>query len=255
MTAETAGVARITVEKGRAGAIGDSVFRTLTFFFALLVLLILGGVIVSLIAGAWPAFRTFGFGFIVNRSLEPGNRAIRGARPDLRHLGHLRDCDADRRAGRVWGGVVHHRDLPVVAEAANGDNDRVVGSDPQHHLRYLGPVCFCAVCSAVCSAGDHRHARQYPRDRRIVCRSAARHRHADRRFYSRDHGAAVYLVDHARRVRDGAADAEGERLRSRRHTQRGRLAGCRALHPDRRHRRHHAWPSDGRWARPWPSHS
>ena len=71
MTAETAGVARITVEKGRAGAIGDSVFRTLTFFFALLVLLILGGVIVSLIAGAWPAFRTYGFGFIVNQVWNP----------------------------------------------------------------------------------------------------------------------------------------------------------------------------------------
>jgi phosphate transport system permease protein len=61
VTAETAGVARISAERGRAGAIGDSVFRALTFLFALLVLLILGGVIVSLILGAWPALRTFGF--------------------------------------------------------------------------------------------------------------------------------------------------------------------------------------------------
>jgi phosphate transport system permease protein len=61
VTVETAGVARMSVEKGRAGSIGDVVFRALTFVFALLVLLILGGVIVSLIIGAWPALRTFGF--------------------------------------------------------------------------------------------------------------------------------------------------------------------------------------------------
>ena len=69
MTAETAGVARISLAKGRAGAIGDVVFRALTFLFALLVLLILGGVIVSLVAGAWPALRTFGFFSFVTSSV------------------------------------------------------------------------------------------------------------------------------------------------------------------------------------------
>jgi phosphate transport system permease protein len=39
--------------------------------FALLVLLILGGVIVSLIAGALPAFRTFGFSFVVTEVWNP----------------------------------------------------------------------------------------------------------------------------------------------------------------------------------------
>ena len=72
MTTETAGVARIiSVHKGRAGAIGDSIFRALTSLFALLVLLILGGVIVALIAGAWPALRTFGFGFVVTQMWNP----------------------------------------------------------------------------------------------------------------------------------------------------------------------------------------
>jgi phosphate transport system permease protein len=62
VTAETAGVARVgAAQKGRAGAIGDAVFHSLTFLFALLVLLILGGVIVALVAGALPALRTFGF--------------------------------------------------------------------------------------------------------------------------------------------------------------------------------------------------
>jgi phosphate transport system permease protein len=72
VTAETAGAARVGAEKGRAGAIGDVVFRALTFLFALLVLLILGGVIVSLIIGAWPALRTFGFfSFVVTQVWNP----------------------------------------------------------------------------------------------------------------------------------------------------------------------------------------
>jgi phosphate transport system permease protein len=71
VTVETAGVARISAEKGRAGALGDGIFRLLTFFFALLVLLILGGVILSLIIGAWPAFRTFGPAFVVSEVWNP----------------------------------------------------------------------------------------------------------------------------------------------------------------------------------------
>jgi phosphate transport system permease protein len=72
VTAETAGIARISAARGRAGAIGDVVFRALTFLFALLVLLILGGVIVSLMIGAWPALRTFGFfSFIVSEVWNP----------------------------------------------------------------------------------------------------------------------------------------------------------------------------------------
>jgi phosphate transport system permease protein len=54
-----------------AGHAGDAVFRGLTVFFAILVLVILGGVIVSLVYGAWPALQKFGFGFVVNGSWNP----------------------------------------------------------------------------------------------------------------------------------------------------------------------------------------
>ena len=50
--------------KGRGGTFGDLLFRHLTFLFALLVLLILGGVIVALIEGALPALATFGVSFL-----------------------------------------------------------------------------------------------------------------------------------------------------------------------------------------------
>ena len=71
MAAETAVGERITASGRRGGVIGDVVFRSLTFLFALLVLLILGGVIVALIDGALPAFRTFGLSFVVTEAWNP----------------------------------------------------------------------------------------------------------------------------------------------------------------------------------------
>ena len=62
---------RVAGVKGRAGAIGDLLFRNLTFLFALLVLLILGGVIVALIEGALPALTTFGVSFLFTDVWNP----------------------------------------------------------------------------------------------------------------------------------------------------------------------------------------
>ncbi|HYU13940.1 MAG TPA: phosphate ABC transporter permease subunit PstC [Stellaceae bacterium] len=55
----------------RHGAFGDMAFHTLTFVFALLVLVVLGGVILSLISGALPALEHFGFGFLVAEAWNP----------------------------------------------------------------------------------------------------------------------------------------------------------------------------------------
>jgi phosphate transport system permease protein len=71
VAAEIAAESRLTPRGRGAGAIGDAVFRTLTFLFALLVLLILGGVIVALVEGALPALRTFGFSFFVTEVWNP----------------------------------------------------------------------------------------------------------------------------------------------------------------------------------------
>jgi phosphate transport system permease protein len=49
----------------------DTGFRLVTLFFAVLVLAILGGVILSLIIGAMPALQTFGFGFVANEVWNP----------------------------------------------------------------------------------------------------------------------------------------------------------------------------------------
>ena len=62
---------QIAISKSRHGAIGDFLFRHLTFFFAVLVLLILGGVIVALVAGAVPASRAFGVPFLYTDAWNP----------------------------------------------------------------------------------------------------------------------------------------------------------------------------------------
>ena len=58
-------------QRTRGGAFGDILFRTLTQFFAVLVLLILSGVILALVSGALPALKTFGFGFLTNTAWNP----------------------------------------------------------------------------------------------------------------------------------------------------------------------------------------
>jgi phosphate transport system permease protein len=68
--------AEIAIEReaaatGRRGSFGDIAFHALTILFAILVLLILSGVIFVLVAGAWPALRHFGFGFLVTESWDP----------------------------------------------------------------------------------------------------------------------------------------------------------------------------------------
>jgi phosphate transport system permease protein len=51
--------------------LGDAAFRQMTRAAAVGVLLLLSGVIVSLVAGSLPAFRTFGFGFLVSERWNP----------------------------------------------------------------------------------------------------------------------------------------------------------------------------------------
>ena len=49
----------------------DAGFKGLTWLFALVVLALLAGVIVSLVMGAFPALKTFGFGFLASDSWNP----------------------------------------------------------------------------------------------------------------------------------------------------------------------------------------
>jgi len=55
----------------RKGNIGDWVFFNLTRLFALLTLMMLGGIIASLVYGAWPALERFGIGFLWSGDWNP----------------------------------------------------------------------------------------------------------------------------------------------------------------------------------------
>ena len=50
---------------------GDIAFRYLTRSAAMTVLVILGGIIISLVYGSWPALNTFGFSFLYDESWNP----------------------------------------------------------------------------------------------------------------------------------------------------------------------------------------
>ncbi|WP_296742097.1 phosphate ABC transporter permease subunit PstC [Mesorhizobium sp.] len=55
----------------RRFALTDAIFRALTKAAAILVLVLLGGVAISLIAGSWPALSTFGFSFVTSEAWNP----------------------------------------------------------------------------------------------------------------------------------------------------------------------------------------
>ena len=84
-----------------------------------------------------------------------------------------------------------------------------------------------------------------------VRRPALRHRHADRGPDPGDHGAAVHHLDLARRVRGGAAGAQGSRLRPRLHHLGGGALRRAALHAGRRASAASCSGSAARSARPW----
>jgi phosphate transport system permease protein len=59
------------VRPRRASGAGDTVFKSLTWFFTGVVLLLLGGVVIVLVDGAVPALGVFGFGFVTSANWNP----------------------------------------------------------------------------------------------------------------------------------------------------------------------------------------
>jgi phosphate transport system permease protein len=70
-----------TRPKTSPGPTGDRVLHALTFGAAWLVLLVLGGVFVSLVHGALPALQSFGFEFLVSQSWNPATDRFGAAAP------------------------------------------------------------------------------------------------------------------------------------------------------------------------------
>ncbi|TAK48563.1 MAG: phosphate ABC transporter permease subunit PstC [Xanthobacteraceae bacterium] len=74
MALQAGGMAMDTASRVRALArfrMGDALFRQITRAAAVAVLILLGGVILALVEGAWPALRTFGVSFLATQSWNP----------------------------------------------------------------------------------------------------------------------------------------------------------------------------------------
>ena len=63
------------------GPMGDKVLHALTFGSAVLVLLVLGGVFISLIHGSIPALQAFGFNFLISETWNPATDVFGAAAP------------------------------------------------------------------------------------------------------------------------------------------------------------------------------
>jgi phosphate transport system permease protein len=63
------------------GTTGELVFHAACFSAATLLLCALGGVVISLAIGGWPAFRQFGFGFLVSSDWNPVTEVYGAAGP------------------------------------------------------------------------------------------------------------------------------------------------------------------------------
>lgn len=63
------------------GTWGETVFRSLCFSAATLLLVALGGVVISLIIGGWPALHTFGFSFFTSTEWNPVTEVYGAAGP------------------------------------------------------------------------------------------------------------------------------------------------------------------------------
>ena len=64
-------VAAIDPRHAAGQRLRERVFRSATFLAAILVLALLGGVAISLLAGAWPAFAHFKLGFLTREIWNP----------------------------------------------------------------------------------------------------------------------------------------------------------------------------------------
>jgi len=63
------------------GTWGETIFRSLCFSAATLLLVALGGVVISLIIGGWPALHTFGFSFFTSTEWNPVTEVYGAAGP------------------------------------------------------------------------------------------------------------------------------------------------------------------------------
>ena len=144
----------------------DSIFGAMTLGSAVLVLVLLGGVIVSLIIGSVPAFKAFGFRFLYTEVWNP-NDDVYGALGAI-YGTVVTSVIAMAIAIPVGIGIaIFLTELcPFPLRKPDRHGDRAARRHPQHHLRHLGPLHLRALPADLRRARAHRRAGAHPGPRR-----------------------------------------------------------------------------------------
>ncbi len=163
--------------------LGDRAFHLITKASALAVLVLLGGVIISLIHGSAPALGEFGFGFLTSQSWNPVTEKF-GAAPAI-YGTLLTSFLALLIAAPVGFGIaVFLTEIcPYPAAPAHRRRHRAARRHSLDHLRHLGHVRARAGVAGDLAALADRQFRRHSHAEGSVRRAALRHRH----FHGLDH--------------------------------------------------------------------
>jgi phosphate transport system permease protein len=150
----------------------------------------------------------FGFSFLFTNAGRPVDRGSRRARADLRHAGHLGHRDADRHSGRPRIAIFLTELCPQWLRRPIGIAIELLAGIPSIIYGMWGLFVLGRSC---------RHVQPFMIRCSTACRCSARSFAGPPSYLGlfnagadpRDHGAAVHHRDLGRRVRDGAAGAEG----------------------------------------------
>ena len=202
---ETDTVAIIDPRHAAKQLIFERVFRAATLAAAILVLVILGGVAVSLLRGSLARARAISaLRFVTREIWNPVTDEFGALAAIYGTVVTSVIAMAARRAGGVRHRAVPDGAVSAAAEAADRRRGRTAGRGAEHHFRHLGAVRARARAAASRAAMVDRACGTAAGHRQALPGAALRHRHPHRGIRAGHHGAAVHRGHHARRVRHGA---------------------------------------------------
>jgi len=178
--------------------LADTAFRLLTKAAACGVLIILGGVMISLVAGSLPALREVRLRFPDRAALEPGHREFGAAAPIYGTI--VTSFIAMLVAVPVGLLIaVFLTELCPLCSAADRHRHRAAGGNSEHHSTASGVVRLRALPAGHLAAVSDRGLRQRAGAVVAVRRAALRNRHAGRHAAFLRHRGAPNHLDLARR--------------------------------------------------------
>ncbi len=190
------------------GKKGDMIFSALVKLAALIVLLMLGGIIVSLIISSWPSIQKFGFAFLWTKEWDAPNEIFGALVPIYGTL--VTSFIALLIAVPVSFGIaLFLTELsPAWLKRPLGIAIELLAAIPSIVYGMWGLFIFRpAVCDLLPGAGRQRSV-DHPVRRRAVCRPGVWYRYSRRWRHSGHHDHPLHRRGHARCFRTDPGDDE-----------------------------------------------